>query len=58
MNKLILVLGVGALMSFMLNSCSKCATCSDSKGFHSADYAKEPLSKTLFMKQLKSIVKL
>lgn len=29
MKKLVLVLSVGALMSFGLNSCSKCATCSD-----------------------------
>ena len=30
MKKLVLVLGVGALMSFSLNSCSKCAECSGS----------------------------
>jgi hypothetical protein len=28
MKKLLLVLGVGALMSFSLNSCNKCGTCS------------------------------
>jgi len=29
MKKLVLVAGIGALMSFGLNSCSKCGTCSD-----------------------------
>ena len=40
MKKIILILGVGALMSFTLNSCSKCATCSDSSGFYSGEICK------------------
>ena len=40
MKKLIPVLGVVALMSFTLNSCSKCATCSDSSGPFSGEICK------------------
>ena len=40
MKKLIPVLGVVALMSFTLNSCSKCATCSDNNGFYSGEVCK------------------
>ena len=32
MKKFLLVLGVGLLMSFNLNSCSKCGTCSKQSG--------------------------
>lgn len=41
MKKLVLVLGVGALMSFSLNSCSKCGTCSDQDNvFYTGEYCK------------------
>ena len=41
MKKLFLVLGVGALMSFSLNSCSKCGTCSNQDDvFYEGEYCK------------------
>lgn len=40
MKKLVLVLGVGMLMSFSLNSCSKCGTCSDNTVFYSGEFCK------------------
>ena len=40
MKKLVLVLGVGAFLSFGLNSCSKCAECSDQSVFYSGEYCK------------------
>ena len=41
MKKFILVLGVGAFMSFGLNSCSKCGTCSDQDNvFYEGEYCK------------------
>jgi hypothetical protein len=48
MKKLILVLGVGALMSFTLNSCSKCATCSDSSGPFSGEICKGSASEDAY----------
>jgi hypothetical protein len=39
MKKIVFVIGLGALMSFGLNSCSKCGTCSDqNKVFYKGEY--------------------
>lgn len=41
MKKLFLVLGVGALLSFGLSSCSKCGECSDQSNlFYTGEYCK------------------
>ena len=55
MKKLVLVLGVAALMSFGLNSCSKCGTCSNqSDVVFQGEYCKGNTIKDAFYESAKA----